>query len=129
MTPGRKPRVLVIDDDAVAQTAIANLLTAGGFDVHILDSPIGATRAIRDQRIDIVVCDLNMPAMRGDAFARMFRKTSLFSKIPLVVLSAAPQKELDAIRAQGMADAVVHKGELRTGLLPILRKLVTPETS
>ena len=123
----RKTRVLVIDDDIVSQTAISSLLTAGGYDVHVLDSPIGATRAIRDQKIDVVVCDLNMPAMRGDAFAKMFRKTSLFAKIPLVVLSAAPEKELDEIRDQGMADGVVHKGALRTALIPLLRKLVIAE--
>jgi CheY-like chemotaxis protein len=84
----KRRSVLVIDDDDVAQGAVASLLEKAGFSVHVLDSPIGATRAIRDQKIDIVVVDLNMPAMRGDAFARMFRKSPLFANIPLVVVSS-----------------------------------------
>ena len=47
--------------------------------------------------------------------------------IPLVLLSAAPQHELDAIRQAGMADGVLNKGDLRTGLIPLLRNLVVAE--
>ena len=116
-------RVLLIDDDPAAQLAIVQLLNRSGFEAHALGSPIGATRAIRDLGIEVVICDLDMPAMRGDAFAKMFRKTSLFSKMTLVILSAAGPEELDALRQSGTADGVINKANIESELLPLLRRL------
>lgn len=123
MTAGSS-RVLVIDDDPTARTVIAGMLEEAGFVVHSLGSPIGATRAIRDHEIDVVVCDLNMPAMRGDAFARMFRKSSVLQQLRLVVISAEPRSELERLASEGTVDGVVHKGDLRRELVPLLRRLV-----
>jgi CheY-like chemotaxis protein len=117
-------RVLLIDDDPVAQEVIADVLRTGGYAVSALSSPIGATRAIRDHKIDLVVCDLNMPAMRGDAFARMFRKSNVLQKVKLVVISAAPDAELDQLTAEGNVDGVVHKRFLAERLVPLVRKLL-----
>ena len=117
-------RVLLIDDDPTAQQVVAALLEAGGCVVHTLSSPIGATRAIRDHEIEAVVCDLNMPAMRGDAFARMFRKSNVLQKVKLVVISAAPQDELERLVGEGNVDGVVHKSDLDRRLLPLLKKLL-----
>jgi CheY-like chemotaxis protein len=117
-------RVLLIDDDPTAQQVVAALLESGGCVVHTLSSPIGATRAIRDHEIDLVVCDLNMPAMRGDAFARMFRKSNVLQKVKLVVISAAPEDELERLFGEGNVDGVVHKSDLDRRLLPLLKKLL-----
>jgi two-component system chemotaxis sensor kinase CheA len=116
-------RVLVIDDDPTSTAVIASVLEAAGYAVTTLASPIGATRAIRDNGIDVVVCDLNMPAMRGDAFARMFRKSTVLSGLRLVVVSAAPRAELDRLMTEGTVDGVVHKGDLDRSLVPLLRRL------
>ncbi|MCZ7681872.1 MAG: response regulator [Sandaracinaceae bacterium] len=121
--PRDQVRVLVIDDDVVAQKVIAGILARSGFEVHTLDSPIGATRTIREQRIDIVACDLDMPAMRGDAFARMFRKSTVLSGLRLVLISAASKEELARLASEGTVDAVVHKGDLERELVPVLRRL------
>jgi two-component system response regulator len=117
-------RVLLIDDDPVAQEVIAGVLKSGGYLVSTLDSPIGATRTIRDAKIELVLCDLNMPAMRGDAFARMFRKSSLLQKVKLIVTSAAPDGELERLLDEGVVDGVIHKRDLAQRLLPLVRKLL-----
>lgn len=118
-----RERVLLIDDDVTAQTVVASVLQAAGFEVHTLSSPIGATRTIRDHQIGFVICDLNMPAMRGDAFARMFRKSSVLNKLRLIVISAAPRAELDRLMDEGTVDGVVHKGDLDRILVPLIRRL------
>ena len=117
-------RVLVIDDDASAQVAIRSVLSAAGMDVHVIDSPIGATQLIVREQIQCVVCDLEMPALRGDAFARLFRKTRLFDRIRIVLVSAAPLEELRRLEESQVADAVVHKSEVRTELAATIRRTV-----
>lgn len=113
-------KVLVIDDDDVARTVIGAQLERAGFGVHTMASPIGATRAIRDHAIDVVLCDLNMPAMRGDAFARLFRQSSALRDVPLVVISGAPRSELAGLMDEGTVDAVIHKSDVERALVSLL---------
>lgn len=118
-----KQNVLVIDDDPVALGMISGVLERAGFLVHTMSSPIGATRAIRDHAVGAVVCDLHMPAMRGDAFARLFRQSPMLRNIPLIVISGAPRQELDDLTTDGMVDGVVHKSDLQLSLVPMIRRL------
>ncbi len=117
-------KILVIDDDETARTVIGAMLARAGFRTHSIASPIGATRTIRYHEIDAVVCDLNMPAMRGDAFARLFRQSKSLRAVRLILISGAPREELDALIAEGTVDGVVHKADLDTLLVPQLRKLL-----
>jgi len=116
--------ILVIDDDETARTVIGAILREAGFKTHVIASPIGATRAVREHSIDAVVCDLNMPAMRGDALARLFRQNKAMRSVPLVLVSGAGRDELDQLATAGMVDTVVHKADLGTQLVTQLRKLL-----
>lgn len=117
--------ILVIDDDDIARDVVGAILRGAGFATHPIASPIGATRAVRELSIDAVVCDLNMPAMRGDALARLFRQSKSLHMIPLVLVSGAPRDELDALVGDGTVDAIVHKSELTSLLVPQLRRLLS----
>lgn len=120
-----KIRVLLIDDDEASIAAIRSLLVAAHMQVFTLDSPIGATQLIVREQVECVVCDLDMPAMRGDAFARFFRKTRLFDNVRLILLSAASLDELRAVEASGVADIVVHKSEARARLVSLVQRAVS----
>ena len=117
--------ILVIDDDETALTVIGAILREAGFKTHAIASPIGATRAVREHSIDAVVCDLNMPAMRGDALARLFRQNKALRCVPLLLVSGAGRDELDELAAAGTVDTVVHKADLGTQLVTQLRKLLS----
>lgn len=116
-------RVLFIDDDPVARSVVSSVLEGAGLHVHAIASPIGATRTIRDEKIDVVICDLNMPAMQGDAFARLFRENRLLRHLPLVLLSGAPREQLEELMSRGTIDAVVHKSEIETSLVSTINRL------
>lgn len=117
-------RVLVIDDDETARTVVGALLEEAGYKVHAIASPIGASRTIREHDVDAVICDLNMPAMKGDAFARLFRQSRAFKDVRLVLISGASREELAALQHDGTVDAVLHKSELAENLAPLLRRII-----
>ena len=117
--------ILVIDDDGTAREVTSALLMAAGFTCHAIASPIGATRAMRELRIEAVVCDLNMPAMQGDALAKLFRQSKSLHSIPLILISGAPREELEALIADGTVDAIVHKSDLNSVLVQQLRRLLS----
>lgn len=118
-------KILVIDDDDVARAVVEATLTSAGFESHGIASPIGATRAVREFSIDAVVCDLNMPAMRGDALVRLFRQSKSLRSVPVVLISGAPREELEALVSEGVVDEVVHKSDLGVLLVQQLRRVLS----
>lgn len=61
----RKPRVLVIDDEAMITEFIAGGLGERGIKAYTLTDPTQALEQIAKYNIDFVVCDVRMPAMNG----------------------------------------------------------------
>jgi CheY-like chemotaxis protein len=114
-------RILVIDDDEVVLVAIADLLEDAGFQVHTQASPIGATQTIAREQIDLVVIDLNMPAMQGDTVIRLFRSWDRMRTLPVIVISSADPSTLTAMQGVIPDVAVVQKGEMTQKLVPAVR--------
>ena len=66
--PGKRARVLVIDDEPTIATALTRLLSAE-HDVTVVDSAGKAITLIsHGQAFDIIFCDLMMPQMSGATF-------------------------------------------------------------
>lgn len=61
----RKPRVLVIDDEAMICEYISNGLAERGIKSYSISDPKQALDAIAKWTIDFVVCDVRMPTMSG----------------------------------------------------------------
>ena len=92
-------------------------LEAAGYQVFELPSAIGSTREVLRHDIDVVVIDLNMPAMRGDSLARLFRANPRMRSLRLVLVSGSPAHQLESIAGDVRADAWVHKESLPAGLV------------
>jgi DNA-binding NtrC family response regulator len=104
--------VLVIDDSEIAREQIADRLRSAGFHVSTLGSPIGATRVIVDQAIDVVVVDVQMPSIRGDRLAALFKGNRRFAALGVILVTGAGETELAQLGALAKADAVLSKGRL-----------------
>jgi len=91
-----RKKILVIDDDAEMIAFLVAKLGAA-YDVISTVSPFEAPRLAREQRPDLILCDIDMPEMDGsDVSAKLFDDASLRG-IPFVYLTAiASPKELGA---------------------------------
>jgi len=105
--------VLVVDDSEIARQRMAAILREASIEVHVLPSPIGATRAIMNHGIGIVVADVMMPGMRGDRLAALFRSNPRFRNVGVILVSGADDVELHGLAVDAKADAVLRKSELR----------------
>jgi CheY-like chemotaxis protein len=110
--PALTPHVLVIDDCEIARAEMSHRLVKAGFKVSHLASPIGATRVIVDQAIDVVVIDVQMPSIRGDRLAALFRGNPRFAALGVILVTGGDEAELDELGAVAKADAVLSKGRL-----------------
>jgi CheY-like chemotaxis protein len=112
MTEPATIHVLVIDDSDVAREQMAELLKQAGFAVTMLASPIGATRVIAEQAIDVVVVDVQMPSIRGDRLAALFKGNRRFAALGVILVTGANETELAQLGALAKADAVLSKARL-----------------
>lgn len=109
-------RVLVVDDDEIAREYVCDVLRRAGFVVEELSSTIGvANKLVRDP-VQVVVLDLMMPELRGDQLAGLLQRNSQLQRLGIVLVSGAPQLEIDQLVNGLDAVAVIHKGEVRSKL-------------
>lgn len=118
-----QPKVLVIDDSRLARQSMAHALRGAGFVVHELPSPIGATRELIRKEIGFVVIDIEMPALRGDKLAALFRSNPRFEGVALVLVSSLPEGELALLAKEAGADAAIPKSRLPGELVATLQRL------
>ncbi len=115
-----QPTVLVIDDDEIVLLAMTDLLEEARFKVITRTSPIGVTRVIVDENVDVVVIDINMPVMQGDSVIRLLRSWDKFREVPVVIVSGIASQELADVKARVGEVPIVHKKSLQTDLVPVV---------
>ena len=81
-------KVMVVDDDTLALEVVAAALESIGHDVIKRSTALGTVLAIRRERPEVVVLDVNMPGLTGDALAKLLA-SSKETQPPLVVLYSA----------------------------------------
>jgi len=82
-------RVLIVDDEPLAQTALANILAARG-DVEHFDSANDAIEALEKlatESYDVLLLDINMPEFSGTELADQLRERT--SPLPSIVFVTA----------------------------------------
>ena len=105
-----KPRVLVVDDDPVIRSTVAELLVDEGYDVHQAGDGSEALDLLAEFVPDAIVLDLMMPVLDGWAFVDRCRSLPACAEVPIVVMSATHGLHETAERLHAMGvRAVVAK--------------------
>lgn len=102
-------KVLVVDDFATMRRIVKNVLKQIGF-TQILEADDGTTALVvlKDNKIDLIISDWNMPQMSGLDLLKTVRKEDATREIPFVMVTAEAQKDnvLQAVQA-GVSNYIV----------------------
>jgi two-component system, OmpR family, response regulator len=102
----RRPKVLVVDDNDVCRAVVRESLEEGGFDVVELDNPVGMSSVVNHEKPDIVLMDVEMPAIDGDKAVQILLKHRLHD-CKVLLYSGKPAVELERlVRTCGAAGFV-----------------------
>jgi two-component system response regulator HydG len=95
----RASRVLVVDDDASARSALKSLLTSQNYGVEVAADGALALQQLNDTPVDLVVTDLDMPNMNGMQLLEQLRERD--GELPVIVVTSATevQSAVAAMRA------------------------------
>ena len=126
----RPARILLVDDEAPIQRAIAPLLRSRGYDIEVTGTGEDALKAVRDRPPDLIILDLGLPDIEGTEVCRQIRHES---SMPIVVLSARGA-EADKVAALDLgADDYVTKPfgaeELLARIRVALRRVFSQDES
>jgi two-component system KDP operon response regulator KdpE len=126
----RSARILLVDDEAPIQRAVAPLLRSRGYEVEVASTGEDALKVVRSRPPDLVVLDLGLPDMEGTEVCRQVRAEW---SMPILVLSARGA-EVDKVAALDLgADDYVTKPfgaeELLARIRVALRRVFAPDDS
>jgi CheY-like chemotaxis protein len=108
---GRRPRVLVIDDEAIWRSTLSRVLTSMGVDVVLAKDGREGLNRLTDLlfELDLVVLDLHMPIIDGRGLLERVRRHGNETGLRLFLFSAASPEELRALGEEALANAVFSK--------------------
>ncbi|MDZ7839247.1 MAG: ATP-binding protein [Gammaproteobacteria bacterium] len=103
---GSPLRVLLAEDNPVNQKVISKILERGGHEVVIVDNGRRALEQLeRDDRFDVVICDMHMPVMGGIEAMKLHRFAQPAKHLPFLILTAnattEARQECDEAGADG----------------------------
>ncbi len=116
--------VLAVDDSATVRAVIAKTLRLSGVAVSRFGEAArgdDALRMLREEKFDLVFCDLNMPGMTGYELVEALRKDGLMGRVAVVIISSFGNPGvIEELKSKGV------KGYLRKPLRPeSLKRVVT----
>jgi DNA-binding NarL/FixJ family response regulator len=102
---------LLVDDSEIVRELVKATLEAAGYEVQTHGSPFGFSSSLMRQNPDLVLLDVNMPALSGDKLAEIAVKNRLAGGpgCPLLLFSDRPPHELARLAARCGANGYIHK--------------------
>jgi len=80
-------RILVIDDSASLRQAVTITLEGAGYEVVAAADGKEALRRLDGAKVNLAICDVNMPVMDGIAFVTEVKKRPQFRFLPIIMLT------------------------------------------
>src|SRR5580765_2896101 len=110
MSTGSNVRILVVEDETdIAQLIKHTLERSGDAKVDIVESGDAALKAVQASPPDLMILDLNLPALDGTEVCRLVRARPATAALPIIMLTA---RTTEADRVSGLdlgADDYVTK--------------------
>lgn len=110
-------RALIVDDSSVMRKIVERSLRQAGIDLNqVLEAGNGAEAlaVLKEKRVDLILCDINMPVMDGLEFIKQLREVENAKGVPVIMITT-----------EGSEAHVVQA--LSCGARGYIRKPFTPE--
>lgn len=122
--PARLGTVLVVEDDPAFRAVLRRALAPNAERVTEVGDGAGALRALRSERPDLVLLDLQIPPPNGGAVLAEMRRNPGLADVPVVVVTSA---ELDPATRSALAcaAAVLDKASFSAELLLAATEVAT----
>jgi len=118
-------KYLIVDDFSTMRRIVRGLLKEMGCNnAEEAEDGAVALAAMKAQKFDFVVCDINMPNMNGFDFLKAVRADEALKHIPVLMVTAEARKEDIVLAAQTGASGYIVKPFTKATLEEKVQKIV-----
>jgi two-component system chemotaxis response regulator CheY len=118
-------KFLIVDDFSTMRRIVRGLLKEMGCNnAEEAEDGAVALAAMKAQKFDFVVCDINMPNMNGFDFLKAVRADDSLKHIPVLMVTAEARKEDIVLAAQSGAAGYIVKPFTKATLEEKVQKIV-----
>ena len=89
----RKKRILIVDDSFTVREMERKLLESKGYEVETAVDGVDGWNAVRAERYDMVVSDVDMPRMNGIKFVTQIKQHPELKSLPVIIVSYKDKEE------------------------------------
>ncbi len=115
--------VMIVDDSGSFRTVVKLALQKAGYTtVEAVDGK-DAVSKLNGQKLNMIVCDVNMPNMDGLSFLRHLRTTASYKFTPVIMLTTESQESKKAEGKAAGARAWITKPFQPSQLVDAVNKL------
>lgn len=94
-------RVLIVDDNELNRDMLARRLERKAYEVIVARSAREAIKRISEERLDLVLLDIEMPEMSGLEALKTIRESRSATELPIIMVTARNQSD-DVVKALSM---------------------------
>jgi two-component system, chemotaxis family, response regulator PixG len=94
-----KKLIACIDDSPLIISLLKDILEPQGYDVLAINDPLHGIAMLLSHKPDLILLDLVMPSTNGYELCNFLRKTTVFQRTPIVILTSR-DKVVDRMRAK-----------------------------
>ena len=120
-------RVLIVDDSSVMRKIVERALRQAGLDPLVVleaGSGVEGLDALRNNAVQLILSDINMPSMYGLEFLRQLRAQKLADGVPVVMITTESSEEHVRQAIQSGAQGYIRKPftaeQVKERVLPLL---------
>ena len=116
-------KILIVDDTAMFRELESLFLSRAGRIYSAQDAAEGLSLA-REQEPDVIVADLSMPGMDGDALCRLIRSDPVIRQTPVILVTNGEDADDRARAIHAGADDVISKPISRISLIESVNRFL-----
>lgn len=117
--------VFVVDDSKMMLRLIKGKLNKLGYDANIFEFPAEAIRAVKKQKPDILLTDLNMPLINGLQLTKTIRAIYPIEALPIMMITT--QNEFTGAGKSGTTIRIDNNSVRKFGINRLLNKPFTDD--
>jgi len=118
-------KVLVVEDSITSRMLLKGILEGAGFEVKTAVDGVDALAALRENRFDLVVSDVEMPQLNGLGLAEQIRADRRLADLPVILVTALETREERQRGLDAGASAYLAKSSFdQSNLLEVIQRLI-----
>ena len=124
----REVQALIVDDSSVMRKIVERSLRQAGVESLVVleaGSGVEGLEVLKSKRVELILSDINMPAMDGLEFVRQLRKQQLAEGVPIVMITTESSEEHVKQAIEAGAIGYIRKpftaDQVKEHVIPVLR--------